>query len=271
MRKTQIGRIARRARGERVGTVIADLTVCGAVAPYNSLAAGKLVGALAVSPTVLAAYRAKYSRPSEIASAMAGRPITREARLAFVGYHIAVWHWVEPIQPVVLAGCGDGWDQRRPDGIPRTWSLSIVRHLALLGCNGGRAGAFVGARAANWSASTASSVKASARASGRSGLALRRSAGRRTSCSSTAASGSCMGFHSSKTSGITRSDSSRSLTTCSPRSLKTPINQLLPGGWSDGPSTVRNRIASWSRCVRTGWCGPSGTERACRFQPRRRQ
>lgn len=83
--KAQIGRIARRARGERVGTVIADLTVCGAVAPYNLLAAGKLVGALAVSPTVMAAYRAKYARPSEIASAMAGRPITREARLSFVG------------------------------------------------------------------------------------------------------------------------------------------------------------------------------------------
>lgn len=83
--RRQIGRIARRARGERVGTVIADLTVCGAVAPYNLLAAGKLVGALAVSPTVLAAYRAKYARPSEIASSMAGRPITREARLSFVG------------------------------------------------------------------------------------------------------------------------------------------------------------------------------------------
>ena len=83
--RTQIGRLARRARGERVGTVIADLTVCGAVAPYNSLAAGKLVAALATSPTVLAAYRAKYARPSEIASAMAGRPITREARLSFVG------------------------------------------------------------------------------------------------------------------------------------------------------------------------------------------
>lgn len=83
--RTQIGRLARRARGERVGTVIADLTVCGAVAPYNALAAGKLVGALASSPTVLAAYRAKYARPSEIASAMAGRPITREARLSFIG------------------------------------------------------------------------------------------------------------------------------------------------------------------------------------------
>lgn len=83
--RKQIGRLVRRARGERVGTVIADLTVCGAVAPYNELAAGKLVGALAVSPTVLAAYKDKYERPSEIASAMAGRPIIRENRLAFVG------------------------------------------------------------------------------------------------------------------------------------------------------------------------------------------
>jgi hypothetical protein len=83
--RTQMRRVVRRARGERVGTVIADLTVCGAVAPYNALAAGKLVGALAVSPKVLTAYRQKYSRPSEIASAMAGRPIVREARLSFVG------------------------------------------------------------------------------------------------------------------------------------------------------------------------------------------
>jgi hypothetical protein len=82
--KAQIRRLVRRARGERVGTVIADLTVCGAVAPYNALAAGKLVGALAVSPKVIAAYRAKYARPSEIASSMAGRAIERESRLSFI-------------------------------------------------------------------------------------------------------------------------------------------------------------------------------------------
>jgi hypothetical protein len=82
--RAQLRRLVRRARGERVGTVVADLTVCGAVAPYNALAAGKLVGALAVSPPVLAAYKKKYARPSEIASAMAGRPIIREARLSLV-------------------------------------------------------------------------------------------------------------------------------------------------------------------------------------------
>lgn len=82
--RARLRRLVRRARGERVGTVIADLTVCGAVAPYNALTAGKLVGALAVSPTVLAAYSKKYARPSEIASAMAGRAITREARLSLI-------------------------------------------------------------------------------------------------------------------------------------------------------------------------------------------
>jgi hypothetical protein len=83
--KAQIRKLVRRARGERVGTVIADLTVCGAVAPYNALAGGKLVGALAVSPPVLTAYRQRYSRPSEIASAIGGRAIYRDARLSFVG------------------------------------------------------------------------------------------------------------------------------------------------------------------------------------------
>lgn len=82
--RTQLRRLVRKARGERVGTVIADLTVCGAIAPYNALAAGKLVGALAVSPTVLAAYERKYKRPSEIASSMAGRPIVRESRLSLI-------------------------------------------------------------------------------------------------------------------------------------------------------------------------------------------
>ena len=82
--RTQLRRLVRKARGERVGTVIADLTVCGAIAPYNALAAGKLVGALAVSPTVLAAYERKYKRPSDIASSMAGRPIVRESRLSLI-------------------------------------------------------------------------------------------------------------------------------------------------------------------------------------------
>lgn len=81
-----IGSIVRRAKAESVGTEIADLTVCGAIAPYNHLLGGKLISMLAVSPTVTRAYRDRYhGSPSEIASSMAGRPITRRSQLAFVG------------------------------------------------------------------------------------------------------------------------------------------------------------------------------------------
>ena len=78
--------VLRRAKADAVGTEIADLTVCGAVAPYNSLLGGKLVSMLAVSPTVAQAYRQRYGDyASEIASSMAGRPIRRRSNLAFVG------------------------------------------------------------------------------------------------------------------------------------------------------------------------------------------
>ena len=81
-----IAGILRRAKAESVGTEIADLTVCGAVAPYNSLLGGKLVSMLAVSPFVVRAYHDRYSGyASEIASGMAGRPIRRRTNLVFVG------------------------------------------------------------------------------------------------------------------------------------------------------------------------------------------
>jgi hypothetical protein len=81
-----ISNIVRRAKADAVGTEIADLTVCGAVAPYNALLGGKLVSMLAVSPAVVRAYHERYrSYASEIASSMAGRPITRPSQLAFVG------------------------------------------------------------------------------------------------------------------------------------------------------------------------------------------
>ena len=78
--------IIRRAKAASVGSVMADLSVCGAIAPYNALLGGKLVSMLSVSPFVIRAYKAKYeSSPSEIASSMAGRPIHRRADLAYIG------------------------------------------------------------------------------------------------------------------------------------------------------------------------------------------
>lgn len=81
-----IAAILRKAKGDAVGTEMADLTVCGAVAPYNDLLGGKLVAMLAASPTVVRAYAERYSgSASEIASGMAGRAIVRRNQLVLLG------------------------------------------------------------------------------------------------------------------------------------------------------------------------------------------
>lgn len=79
-------KVVRLARSQTVGTEIADLTVCGAVPPYNALLGGKLVAMLATSPEVVLEYRRRYERlPSIIASSMAGKAVIRPANLAFIG------------------------------------------------------------------------------------------------------------------------------------------------------------------------------------------
>lgn len=84
--KETLKKVVRIARSRTVGTEIADLTVCGAVAPYNEILGGKLVAMLAVSPTVIAAYKRRYGgMASIIASSMAGRRVVRPANLVFVG------------------------------------------------------------------------------------------------------------------------------------------------------------------------------------------
>ena len=81
-----IAGVVRRAKAEAIGTQMADLTVCGAVAPYSALLGGKLVSMLAVSPFVVRAYRDRYAgHVSVIASSMAGRPVRRRPDLLFVG------------------------------------------------------------------------------------------------------------------------------------------------------------------------------------------
>ncbi len=81
-----VKKVLRKAKADRVGIAMADITVCGAVAPYNPVLGGKLVSMLAASPEVVAVYREKYvAQESEIASSMAGRPIIRRSELAFLG------------------------------------------------------------------------------------------------------------------------------------------------------------------------------------------
>lgn len=81
-----VKKVLRKAKADRVGIAMADITVCGAVAPYNLILGGKLVSMLAASPEVVTAYRKKYvEQESEIASSMAGRPIVRPSELVLLG------------------------------------------------------------------------------------------------------------------------------------------------------------------------------------------
>ena len=75
-----VAKIVRKAKADRVGTAIADLTICGAVPPYNEILGGKLVAMLMVGPEVVREYRRRYRGASSIiASSMAGRPLSRAA------------------------------------------------------------------------------------------------------------------------------------------------------------------------------------------------
>ena len=78
--------LVRRAKSERVGNAMADITVCGAVPPYSCLLGGKLVAMMAASPGAISAYSQRYARrPSVIASSLAGRPILRAPHLVLLG------------------------------------------------------------------------------------------------------------------------------------------------------------------------------------------
>lgn len=86
LRGGEIRRAAEVALKEYLKVVMAsqamDVSVCGAVAPYNDLLVGKLVALLMTSDEVASAYSARYSnQPSIIASQMAGRPIVKPSDL----------------------------------------------------------------------------------------------------------------------------------------------------------------------------------------------
>jgi len=81
-----IRRVLKKAKGDRVGIAVADITVCGAVQPYNALLGGKLTAMLAASPEVVLQYRRRYAgAESEIASSVAGRSILRAPTLVLLG------------------------------------------------------------------------------------------------------------------------------------------------------------------------------------------
>lgn len=84
--KKVLSQLIRLSKAERVGINMMDITVCGAVAPYNTLLGGKLICLLLCSPEVGKAYASRYSKqPSLIASCMKGAPVVRQPQLALLG------------------------------------------------------------------------------------------------------------------------------------------------------------------------------------------
>jgi hypothetical protein len=104
-----VASILRKAKGETVGISIADITVCGAVAPYSHLVGGKLVAMLLASPEVTLGYRRRYSNhTSIIASSIAGRAIKKPPLLTFLCttslYGVPLNQYTRISIPCVVAG-----------------------------------------------------------------------------------------------------------------------------------------------------------------------
>jgi hypothetical protein len=83
--RSVVGQLIRFVKSERVGINMMDITVCGAIAPYNHLLGGKLVCMLLCSPEVNVEFSRRYGgQTSLIASAMRGRAVSRSAELVLL-------------------------------------------------------------------------------------------------------------------------------------------------------------------------------------------
>jgi hypothetical protein len=80
--KNAVKGLVSRMKSERVGIDMMDITVCGAVPPYNHLLGGKLVCMLLCSPEIRRIYEKRYGNaPSIIASALKGKRLVRKPTL----------------------------------------------------------------------------------------------------------------------------------------------------------------------------------------------
>jgi hypothetical protein len=107
--KGAIATILRYTKATHVGVEVMDITVCGAIAPYNHLLGGKLVSLLMASPEVRAEYVRRYKTASSIiASSMAGHSVVRPPRLVLLGttslYGIAPSQYNRLKMPAAAAG-----------------------------------------------------------------------------------------------------------------------------------------------------------------------
>lgn len=78
--------ILRHVKATRIGINLLEITICGAIAPYNFLLGGKLVAMLLTSPEVVKEYERRYRKAcSVIASSTAGHAVQRRPNLVAIG------------------------------------------------------------------------------------------------------------------------------------------------------------------------------------------
>jgi hypothetical protein len=83
--RTAVAHLVRMVKAEHVGVDMMDITVCGAIAPYNHLLGGKLVCMLLCSPELNQHYAKRYgNQVSVIASSMKGSPVIRKPNLVLL-------------------------------------------------------------------------------------------------------------------------------------------------------------------------------------------
>jgi len=104
--------VLRHVKAAHAGIDMMDISVCGAIAPYNTLLGGKLVSLLMASPEVVTAYTKRYkSAVSVIASAIAGRAVCRRPNLVLLGttslYDVAPAQYNRLRMPARIAGGRD--------------------------------------------------------------------------------------------------------------------------------------------------------------------
>jgi Druantia protein DruA len=83
--RAAIAQLVRMVKAEHVGVDMMDITVCGAIAPYNHILGGKLVCMLLCSPELNQHYDKRYgNQVSIIASSMKGSPVVRKPNLVLL-------------------------------------------------------------------------------------------------------------------------------------------------------------------------------------------
>lgn len=107
-----LARLIREVQSRGVAYRMMDISVCGAIAPYNHLLGGKLVTMLAASDYVRKTMEAHYSaRVSAIASGKAGKPISNRTQLAILCttslYAVAASQYNRVSLPLARLGIGD--------------------------------------------------------------------------------------------------------------------------------------------------------------------